>query len=207
MCFLRKKRENFCNLSELYYICETESEETIRIGENEPMKKLFRLFTMALVAVALCNCGDEGGSNGDGSHTNPTAPVEITLANVLGSWQLTSWSASTEFPNTGQTVYLQLQEGGAFTLYNVGINSAGVVSYTGTFALNGTTLSGRYSDGEDWACDYTVSALFGNMMQLTAEGTNELSTFTRVETIPEDVTEHAVAAPKAVRSEQEFRFL
>lgn len=172
----------------------------MRLGPIEPMKKLFRLFTLAMMAVALCNCGD-----GDGPDNGPVPPgpndgdpgqeVAVSVANMAGEWELTAWSPSSSFPDATHTVYLKI-EGNNFTTYQVNVNGVGVVAYTGSFELSGSTLSGKYSDNTAWGSTYEVAEMRENQMIWQATGTDEKSTYFRTE-IPEDVLNRAEAGTRA----------
>ncbi len=162
------------------------------------MKKLFKLFTLAMMAVALCNCG--GGEDGPGNGPQPPTPngsgdpgkeVAVSVENMAGEWELTDWSPSTSFPDATHTVYLDI-EGSNFTIYQVNVNGAGVVAYTGSFQLSGSTLSGKYSDSTNWGSTYEVAEMRENRMIWQASGTEEKSTYFRTE-IPEDILNRAEA--------------
>ena len=167
---------------------------------------------MALLAVTLCNCG--GGDDpvptpnpGPDPGPDPT-PVEVKLENLVGEWQLTSWTGADAFPGEGRAIYLKLDASGNFTLYQKTIQVAGVVSYKGSFTLDvaTATVSGKYSDNENWANSYVVSAITSSTMNWTAVGTTEVSKFTRTQ-IPSEIIGSAQPAETGVRSAGDFRFL
>ncbi len=158
------------------------------------MKKLFRLFAFALMAVALCNCKDKDPDPqpGPGPNTGAGAIVDASMANMAGEWNLTAWTGSESFPDAQHTVYLDLEQGGTFKLYQVNINNSGVEVYTGNFSLAGTVISGSYSDGTKWASDYDLNEIRENQMIWQVKGTEEKSTYFRT-AIPEDVLNRAEA--------------
>lgn len=165
---------------------------------------------MALLAVTLCNCGG-GDDPVPGPNPDPDpdpTPVEVKLENLVGEWQLTSWTGSAAFPGEGRAIYLKLDASGNFTLYQKTIQVAGVVSYKGSFSLDTatSTVSGKYSDNENWANSYVVSAITTSSMTWTAAGTSEVSNFIRTQ-IPAEIIGSAQPAETGVRSVEEFRFL
>lgn len=171
------------------------------------MKKIFRLFMVALMAVALCSCNEDKPDNGPkpGPVGGAGEVVEATMENMHGEWKLTAWSGSVGFPDDQHTVYLRLDKSGSFALYQININNAGVEVYNGTFALNGRTITGNYSDGAAWASDYNLEEIRQNQMIWQVGSTGEKSTYFRTQ-IPEDVLNRAEAG-ETVRSIDAIRFL
>lgn len=167
------------------------------------MKKFFNLFLATLVAVSLSSCGgseNDGPNNGGGNEK----PVEISIENLAGEWELTTWAEGSQFPADGVTVYVDFNADKSFVLYQVNVNNPGITKYNGTFDLQGSILSGKYSDGEAWASDYVVSKLTTNTLVLAVEGTEDVSTYTKTE-IPSPIKDGATAM--GVRSEGEPRYL
>lgn len=165
------------------------------------MKKFFNLFMAALVAVSLSSCG---GGDDPAPGPGPETPLDVTVENLAGEWKLTAWAENSQFPTEGVTVYVDLNSDKTFELYQVNVNNPGITSYKGTYSLDGSILSGKYSDGEAWAADYVVSELTTGTMVLAIEGTEDVSTYTKTE-IPSSIKDGAT--PMAVRSDVEPRYL
>ncbi len=202
----KKKAENFVFVCKFDYICQTEPENHTG-GKNEPMKKLFRFLAMAMMAVTLCNCGENEPNEPNGPQPpQPGQEVEVTVANLSKCWELTEWSVSAEFPSDGTGIYLELKDDNTFNLYQKGVNFVGVVLFEGTYELdtNSKTITGTYRDGENWAADYTITKLTTENMIWQYE--KEISTFDMLEEIPAEIKEVAVPADE-VRSTENFRFL
>lgn len=105
--------------------------------------------TKILMSVALLFAVACTPDNGDS-----TKPVNWSDEGVIcGEWQLTRWGANQD---TEIQVYMAFNEDNTFDLYQR-LYSVVWIHYTGTFSLDGTTLSGSYSDGEAWKRNYTVA--------------------------------------------------
>lgn len=176
---------------------------------NEPMKKLFQFFAMAMMAVTLCNCG---GSDEPTPGPTPPAPepegkeVPVSVENVSKTWQLTAWSPATEFPAENQAAYLELRTNGTFKLYQKNINYTGVVFFIGDYTLDAEakTITGTYSDGVKWASTYSITSMKDNSMQWTVG--SEVSTFEIASEVPAEIADIAIPV-KDARSEVAFRLL
>ena len=111
--------------------------------------KLSKIFVaiMALCAFAACEPNNNGGNNGGGTTDNGWSDS----GSPVGEWVLSEWNGSKELP---MGVYLRLNENNTFDLYQHTSNVLWV-HYSGTFSLNGSTLTGKYADGTDWA-EYNI---------------------------------------------------
>ena len=108
------------------------------------MKRLISLLAVALFGVALVGCSDN-------EETTPPTPPDPKPVDV----------------------YIVFDEEKNFEMYQ-DVSSNGFVKMTGTYTFDETSkkLTGKYSDGENWAYDYTVSGvdwLFGQLNQETGE--------------------------------------
>lgn len=160
--------------------------------------KITKIFVaiLALCAFAACepdnNGGNGGGTVGDWSDSG----------SAVGEWALTEWNNSQDLPFG---VYMRFNEDKSFDLYQHTSNVLWV-HYTGTYSLNGNTLSGVYSDGVNWATSYTIK--YNNnaepkQIQLTSSDNVGIYTAT---TIPDAVIDQASEAVVA-RSGEVERFL
>jgi hypothetical protein len=160
--------------------------------------KITKIFVaiLALCAFAACEPDNNGGNNGG------TENGWSDSGSIIGEWALTEWNSSQELPFG---VYMRFNEGNTFDLYQH-VSNVLWVHYTGTYSLNGTTLSGVYSDGEAWANDYTIK--YNNNAepkQISLTNSDIVSIYTAT-TIPEMVIDQAGEAV-ATRSCEVERFL
>ena len=114
-------------------------------------------------------------------------PDEDFDSSLSGSWQLTGWNGASP---SGMEVYMVLRDDRSFTLYQK-YNTLGFVRYDGTFTVDGSRISGIYSDGKAWVSGYTYT-VNGNTLTMVSEvspdtGLSETSVYTRHE-LPETIT-------------------
>lgn len=172
------------------------------------MKKLFSIIAVALMALTLNSCG--GGDEDPTPTPQPPQPgeeVPVTLENVAHPWVLTSWEADGAEGLTDNTaIYLELLSNKSFKLYQKNVNAAGVVLFEGTFTLDAEakTITGKYSDGENWSATYSISSLKTDEMKWTTG--SEVSTYDILTEIPSEIVSAAKPA-SSVRSEMPARFL
>lgn len=145
------------------------------------------LAVLALCAIVACN----PDNNYNGGNENNTDITWSDSGSLVGEWVLTEWNSSTDLP---MGVFLSLNEDNTFVLYQ---HTSNVLwkKYEGKYTLKGNTLSGVYSDGEEWA-DYTIKYNNGNTKQikLTREGdTEDVSIYTATE-IPAEVIDQSSEA-------------
>lgn len=103
----------------------------------------------------------------------------------VGEWQLTNVAVkSVTYAGQEVDVYVAFQEGGSFELYQM-VGQGRYRKYTGTWNLDGTMLSGKYSSKKDWGSSYEVSLKDDNLV-LTSSVSGEVSTYRKV-SIPESI--------------------
>ena len=96
------------------------------------MKRIFAVF-FALMLLASCGLNIED--------KKPTLEQQI-----IGQWHSVSNALEAD-------LYIDFQEGKTFELYQQ-IGEGAHRLYRGTWNLEGTILTGKYNDGEDWAASY-----------------------------------------------------
>ena len=132
------------------------------------MKRLIYIFS-ALVLLASC------GKNEEDKNT------ELTLEQQLvGQWHSVSNLLEAD-------LYIDFQEGKTFELYQQ-IGEGAHRLYRGTWNLEGTLLTGKYNDGEDWAAAYQVEMREKQLVLTSNNDAAEKSTYEKAE-IPAEVKE------------------
>ncbi len=107
------------------------------------MKKIFTI--LLLSALALVSCRKD--------------PV-LKPASLYGVWHLVSVDGdhvgTKSFSDSeGLDIWMILQDG-SFVLYQKSGTNTAYSQFEGTWSLDGTMISGRYSDGTLWASSYDV---------------------------------------------------
>ena len=132
------------------------------------MKRLIYIFS-ALVLLASCGKNEEG--------KNPELTLEQQL---VGQWHSVSNALEAD-------LYIDFQEGKTFELYQQ-IGEGAHRLYRGTWNLEGTLLTGKYNDGEDWAAAYQVEMREKQLVLTSNNDAAEKSTYEKAE-IPAEVKE------------------
>ena len=138
------------------------------------MKRFILILSVAL--LALIGCKKDG-------------PQSAQL-NIEGQWELVSASLGTKSANVGGqivSVYMEFASGGKFSLWQQ-LGAGRFASFSGSWTLSGDTLSGKYSDGSAWACDYSVKVENGKLTLTTLPGGSDIYTYASC-TIPDSVKE------------------
>lgn len=121
--------------------------------------------------VLLASCGKNNDDN----------KPELTLEQqLIGQWHSVSNSLEAD-------LYIDFQEGKTFELYQQ-IGEGAHRLYRGTWNLEGTLLTGKYNDGEDWAAAYQVEMKEKQLVLTSNNDTAEKSTYEKAE-IPAEVKE------------------
>ena len=157
---------------------------------------------MACFALALTSCG---GSDNGGKEEPPVPPV--TGDGIPGCWKLTSWQPATNF---NKEVYIQFVVSGSddnvgtFVLYQ-NVSSVGMEKLEGSYRYDANTqvMTGSYTGDIAWTYpSYTISGDLKSTMVWTAvDNTTDVSTYTRIEKIPDDVVNEtrATVASSGIR--------
>ena len=160
--------------------------------------KITKIFVAILALCVFAACEPDSGNNGGGGVDD----IWGDNGSPVGEWSLTEWNGSQDLPFG---VYMRFNDDKSFDLYQHTSNVLWV-HYTGTYSLNGTTLSGVYSDGESWATDYTIKYnKIAEPKQISLTSSNNVSIYTET-SIPDAVIDQATEAV-VVRSVEGERFL
>lgn len=157
------------------------------------MKKILYLLLAVLGAALIpaCGSGDKG--------PQPVGPI-------AGEWRLASWNADSEAPAAAFEVYISFNADKTFDLYQK-ITTVRFEHLTGTYALVGSTLTGKYSDEQEFGgAPYEVSFdAQGNTMTLVSDSSvGEVQVYVR-ESIPASVI--GTKADAAEEAESAIRVL
>lgn len=132
------------------------------------MKRIFAVF---FALMLLASCGKNGEDN----------KPELTLEQqLIGQWHSISNALEAD-------LYIDFQEDKTFELYQQ-IGEGAHRLYRGTWNLEGTLLTGKYNDGEDWAAAYQVEMREKQLILTSNNDTAEKSTYEKAE-IPAEVKE------------------
>jgi hypothetical protein len=132
------------------------------------MKKLLYIFS-ALVLLASCGKNEEGKK------------PELTLEQqICGQWHSVSNAIEAD-------LYIDFKADKTFELYQQ-IGEGAHRLYRGIWNLEGTLLTGKYNDGEDWAAAYQVEMRDKQLVLTSNNDTAEKSTYEKAE-IPAEVKE------------------
>lgn len=140
------------------------------------MKRTFAVF---FALVLLASCGKNGEDN----------KPELTLEQqLIGQWHSVSNALEAD-------LYIDFQEGKTFELYQQ-IGEGAHRLYRGTWNLEGTLLTGKYNDGEDWAAAYQVEMREKQLVLTSNNDAAEKSTFEMAE-IPAEVKDRCETVVKS----------
>lgn len=147
------------------------------------MKRL--LYIVTLAATLLCGCEKENGESGGSKEP------ELTLEEkVCGEWHAQISSAQTE-------LYAGFTEG-KFELYQK-VGDGVHRLYRGSWEMNDDIISGKYNDGQAWACSYKVELSGETMKWTSADASATIMEFRKKE-IPEQVKENCMVEVKSDNS-------
>ena len=141
------------------------------------MRKL--IYMMAAVLM-LSACGKK-----------PDNKTELTLEQQLcGEWHSTTLAVDAD-------IYLSFAEDKTFEMYQQ-ITEGAHRLYRGTWNLEGTLLTGKYNDGEDWAAAYEITIEGDALTLISVNDAAEKSVYKKT-AIPEDIkTGCAVVVKSAI---------
>ena len=162
------------------------------------ISKIFIVAIALLLGFSACT-PDNNGGNGGG-----TKIVWSESGNPIGEWKLTEWNNSKDLPFG---VYLCLNEDNTFDIYQHTYTVLWV-HYHGTYSLEGSVLTGTYSDGKSWheyTIQYSEEPKLIRLTRTDTSGTSDVCVYAATE-VPNEVKEDATEATN-VRSVVVERFL
>ena len=138
------------------------------------MKRVLYAITVAALCL-LTACGKDKQPGKE--ETKPSA--------ITGVWELSDISTKASIGSVNVSVYLDFTSDGKFTLYQK-IGEGRYTKFTGTYALDKASLSGKYSDGKPWG-PYNAE-INSSSLTLIKEGGKETDTYRKIDAVPEAVT-------------------
>ena len=140
-------------------------------------QRFFKILSVAAVLLALSSLAALSGCK--------KAPQN---ADITGEWKLVSYQGAAASEGDID-IYLSFDSAGNFFLFQK-MGAGHYSAYKGTYTVSVNTVSGVYSSGAIWKCDYTA-ALGDNSLSLTSTANPaDYSTFTRTP-IPASVRKDA----------------
>ena len=163
------------------------------------MKKFLKIAVVLLAAVAVVGCG-------------PKAKVNPLEKGVVAQWHLTESPLLTKDTEDVLDVYVEFRLDKSFTLYQRDLNTPIYYNtYTGTYLLTETLLTGKYSDGKNWGSPSGYTASYSQETQLltlvSIDRPEDISVYEK-KAVPSDIKGAAVTM--TTRGEEIFdvvRFL
>lgn len=154
------------------------------------MKKIALILLACTMVFAACK-----------KEKKPTPPS--LDGSVVGSWHLVSWTGS----SVVQDVYISFEENGGFDLYQR-IDAPYYEHFDGVYTVNGTNMTGHYSDGVEWdGSPYKITfSDEGKTMSMTrSSNPDDVSVYAKTD-IPDDILS-GILVGKAVLPVSDFRYL
>lgn len=154
------------------------------------MKKLLKLISVAMLLFAVSACeSDKESTPGD---------LDVTYANISGTWKLTSWNGIEQTESPYMYLILDRKEH-TFEMYH-NMDSGKSQHTSGVYELTmkdeRVVVKGMYDFASGfWNHDYYVSGMTADQMTWTiTDNANDVSVYTRCAAIPEDVLNGTRAA-------------
>ena len=126
-----------------------------------------------LLVFAAVGCKNPSASQGGGE--------------LAGEWVLASWNGSEPEFN----VYIDFNENGTFEMFQQ-VWSFDYEYFEGTYSVNGDILTGKYSNGTNWACGYKFVKDGDTLTMYSQEDKSVTSVYAKCE-IPAEIKQEASA--------------
>lgn len=140
---------------------------------------------------------EAGGKKAYSQRTVEHLYEKSKLQDIMGEWRLAQWHGSTDLQFA---VYLSISADGEFTLWQQ-LQTVEWQKFTGRLELNGTTVTGTYSDGQAWSTSYNVERDGDKMIWTGANDSTDRSIYVPT-TIPDYLGTMHVAS--TTRSAERF---
>ncbi len=135
------------------------------------MAMMKKLIIAALMLLALASCDKEKAGK---------------ALDISGDWNITEISTkAAEIGGVTLDIWISFKADKSFTMYQK-IGQGRYDSYSGSWSISGTRLTGTYSDGKKWATEYDVALEDGGNSLILTSITGETDTYAKG-TIPPEV--------------------
>lgn len=151
------------------------------------MKNIFKIVLFLSIVIAATACSN------DDEPKIVEQPLEVTYANVAGTWQLTNWNGKPLVD--GLYCYIELnRKEQTFVIYD-NMNSMFAHKLTGSFTLakdendeSIDIISGAYDyDGGSWSNSYQLQVFAQRMTWTVLTDHTDVSLYERCPAIPDNV--------------------
>ena len=148
-----------------------------------------RYITLLFAALALCCCT----KNEEAEKLEPL--IDVTPVNLAGVWMLTSYDNGATLQQ-GDYVYISFERSErTYTIYqNIGTMYSDIKSghyFIETDTMLGAVIRGNYGTDEynyfDWSHRYIVELRASTMRWIATDDSENISVYTRVESLPEEL--------------------
>jgi hypothetical protein len=159
------------------------------------MKRFVNIFVAAALVLGLAASCEKAPSLTEG---------------IVAEWQLTEM---TDYEASAlPSIYIEFTADLNFVIYQKVGDVPRYRKYDGTYAVDGTVINGKYSDGEDWGSSYRAAfEADGDVLVMTAFTTEKDGTVTEGEVLKYVKAslsqEEKDAADVVTKSEDSVRFL
>ena len=133
---------------------------------------VLKILGLAIAIAALAGCSKKGPETVD----------------VSGQWHLVS-SDKIDIEEADIDVYISFSAG-RFELYQK-ISGGRYRYFSGNYSVDGSSLSGTYSDGTAWGGQYTVAVSGGTLVMTATNASAEVCTYESTQ-IPQDIISDSV---------------
>lgn len=153
------------------------------------MKNIFKLMFLLTLLCGFSSCSDDD---------EPVVPtLEVTPANLNGTWQLAEWNGQPLAEGVYCYVVFNRREQ-TFEMYQK-FDSMYARYITGSFDIEddpylGSVISGEYDYWNgDWNHEYIVTDLLesGSMIWTARDNENDVSKYVRCDKVPDEIVEEA----------------
>lgn len=143
------------------------------IAKTDITMKNFKIWSLAVaLLVAMTGCNDD--------ETPTFTPGDVNK--IVNEWQISEWDGAP----AAFEVFIDFSEDGTFEMYQR--FETAYECYTGTYSLDGNTLTGAYDDGNAWKNSYRAEvSKDAATLRLHSDDERSITSVYKQQTIPEYV--------------------
>ncbi len=137
------------------------------------MVMMKRFIIAALALLAAVSCGND----------------KEKFPDIVGDWNIKDISTkAADIGGVSVDIWLSFKSDKTFVLYQK-LGAGRYTSYSGSWALAGSILTGKYSDGKSWGTEYEVSLESSDTVLILKGASGETDTYVKG-TVPDEVLEN-----------------